>query len=290
MHKCPRTLGEHGCAECLRNRTYDKRVKVHRLHLESMLHEHSVFLTLTYDDEHLPDNGSLVRSHYVDFLKRLRYYLHPRRFRYFLVGEYGDVSQRPHYHAILFGVSSQDEDAIRSSWKMGHIMLGEVNIKTLRYVAGYVTKKMTASDDSRLDGRIPEFAKGSTQPGLGYGFINRLISTLDFDAKQQLINEDVPKVLYVSGRPLPLGRYMLHKLRVAIHGDRYAQDEELSTRRIKKRISSLDENLQNVQKDYESSSMSKKMTRVEFQKVNQKAKFRDLEANFIIKQFKKEKL
>jgi hypothetical protein len=61
------------------------------------------FITLTYDEENLPDDHSLNHDHFQRFLKRLRHAIKPKKIRFFMCGEYGDDSWRPHYHAIIFG-------------------------------------------------------------------------------------------------------------------------------------------------------------------------------------------
>jgi len=145
-----------------------RRVWTHRLLPEQRSHEFSSFATLTYADEHLPRGQTVVPKHTQDWLKRLRDLLGPTRpIRYYLVGEYGDESQRPHYHAALFGLSHLEHETLARSWPMGHTLLGTLTKESAQYVAGYVTKKMTAPDDPRLNGRHPEFARMSLRPGIG---------------------------------------------------------------------------------------------------------------------------
>ena len=71
---------------------------------ESDYWDHSCFTTLTYNNEHLPKDGSLHKDELQKFFKRLRKYLGDRKMKYFACGEYGDEGHRPHYHAILFGI------------------------------------------------------------------------------------------------------------------------------------------------------------------------------------------
>lgn len=143
------------------------------------------FITLTYDDVHLPPRGTLVRRHPQLFLKRLRK-AHGAGIRFFGCGEYGETYGRPHYHVILFNFSFSDgrfykesktgEPLYRSAelsrlWSddvgvIGECNYGYVTEKSIKYVAGYVTKKVKGPRaDAHYQGRLPEFAMYSS--GLG---------------------------------------------------------------------------------------------------------------------------
>jgi len=205
---------EYGCGQCMPCRISRRRLWTHRLLLESYCHEHSTFATLTYDPK-IYDGPTLVPVHYQSFLKTLRSRLHPLRVRFFLVGEYGEISQRPHYHAILFGVGLHQTELVRETWGMGHTMLGTVTAESIQYVAGYVTKKMTSPDDPRLNGRYPEFARMSLKPGIGALAVPQINEVLSQDAGADYLlgNGDVFNVLRHGKRILPLGRYLKSKLR-----------------------------------------------------------------------------
>jgi len=76
--------------------------------------------------------------------------------RYYAVGEYGDNSLRPHYHACLFGHAFISEriilrttpnllwttTALQQLWGHGHVSVGTLNFATARYTASYITKKL----------------------------------------------------------------------------------------------------------------------------------------------------
>jgi len=70
--------------------------------------EDNCVITLTYDDEKLPYPGTLVKKHFTQFMKALRYKIKPKRIRYFHCGEYGEDLGRPHYHAVLFNHQFDD--------------------------------------------------------------------------------------------------------------------------------------------------------------------------------------
>lgn len=112
--------------------------------------------TLTYDERHVPKDGSLSKRDHQLFLKKLRQRLLPVRVRYYLAGEYGEENGRPHYHFLLFGFRPRDlvrvvagtpfplfdSPMIRDIWEQGMVRVGEVTIQSAMYVAGYVMKKV----------------------------------------------------------------------------------------------------------------------------------------------------
>lgn len=206
--------------------------------LEAKLWESSAFLTLTYDDGHVPPDGSLDPRHVQLFLKRLRNEYNDRKIRYYAVGEYGDISERPHYHLALFnfpacpghirGVNNNSCDVcdrLARCWGMGHILLGELNEKTAAYIGGYVLKKWTRPDESRLDGRHPEFARMSLKPGIGAGAMHEVASVL---MTYHLEAESVPMALRHGKKQLPLGRYLRRQLRILVGLSPDASEAELA--------------------------------------------------------------
>lgn len=179
------------------------------------MHRDSCFVTLTYSPEKLPTLSSVVPEHARDFLKRLRARISPAKLRFFLCGEYGDQSERPHYHAILFGVGVSHATAISEAWGNGHVGVYECNHTTCQYTAGYVTKKMTSRDDPRLNGRHPEFARMSLKPGIGALAMAVLCDAFYTDAGVEEFRRvgDVPHRLRMGRQFIPLGRYLRRKLR-----------------------------------------------------------------------------
>lgn len=188
--------------------------------LESLKHEHSCFVTLTYSDDFLPEGGSLVPEHPQLFLKRLRKAVSPHKIRFYLVGEYGDKTFRPHYHLALYGLSADDYQVIADAWSVsgvpiGHVVVGTLTFESAGYVAGYVTKKMTKPDDARLDGRHPEFCRMSLRPGIGADAMSDVADVLytKHGCAELARLGDVPTSLKHGNRSMPLGRYLRRKLR-----------------------------------------------------------------------------
>lgn len=236
------------CDPCRHNR---RRVWAHRIQLEAMTHEASSFVTLTYSDDSLPrclgDEPTLAPEHVQLWLKRLRARVSPERFRFYLVGEYGDNTHRPHYHAILFGFPTCSRGRtlrrghslepcwsdccdrcrlVGDTWSMGNVDLGQVTKDSAGYIAGYVMKKMTRYDDPRLKGRNPEFCRMSLRPGIGADFSWEFASSA-LEHQLDKIMVDVPLSLRNSGSSKPLGRYIRTKFREAIGRDGKVPQEVL---------------------------------------------------------------
>lgn len=134
------------CPICLSNR---KRDWVFRLKKEMSNCDSSYFVTLTYDDDHLPRDGLLCKRDVQLFLKRLRKYIYPFKVRYFYVGEYGDETMRPHYHLLLFNFPHEFDlkCALRDTWQLCSPLqwnldgvIGSVTGQSINYVASYCTK------------------------------------------------------------------------------------------------------------------------------------------------------
>lgn len=182
-----------------------------------MQHRASSFVTLTYDDEHLPEGGTLVPRDAQLFLKRLRKLVAPMSLRFFLVGEYGEQRERPHYHLALFGMGLEGEALVHKAWGMGFTQTAFLTQQSAQYIAGYVVKKLTDPDDRRLKGRHPEFSRMSRNGigGIGAGAMQAVAASLNDKHGAELVCElgDVPQSLKHGRQFMPLGRYLRRKLR-----------------------------------------------------------------------------
>lgn len=208
---------------------------------EARMHPFNAFLTLTYNEKNLPADRSVSPAHALQFLDRLRHRKNVLPFRYFIVGEYGDQTQRPHYHAALFnfppcvygsstyarrGTASccRNCDLVREVWGKGNIELGKLEPDSAGYVAGYVAKKMTRKDDPRLNGRHPEFARQSRMPGIGANYAHT-IATSYGGPHCDIV--DVLPVVRIDGKLKPIGRFMAKKVRKALGRDEKAPQATL---------------------------------------------------------------
>lgn len=228
-----------GCGQCLPCRINRRRIWCLRMALEFLTSGKGLFITLTYSDENLPFTfggvPNLCKRDFQLFMKRLRKDLSPTQIRFFACGEYGSKTQRPHYHAILFGVDTSVSELVAKNWPYGMVACGECNAYTIQYVAGYVLKKLV--DPRKGDTRNPEFTLSSRNPGLGSPAIPAIAETLKKYPELFKLGdfaEDVPGSMKVLGKSYPLGRYMIRKLREAsgLDPDRESMEyiEELRTR------------------------------------------------------------
>lgn len=181
------------CIGCLLKRSRDWAT---RCYAELAYHDKACFITLTYDDDHVPlrlyvkDSKpelalSLRYKDFQDFMKRLRKKIAPTKIRFYACGEYGSKTQRPHYHAIIFGYDfSQDakllkvsnegfpyftSDELSELWQFGNHLICDVNWSTCAYVARYCAKKMSNVNGNMYDyfNIEPPKSTMSLKPGIG---------------------------------------------------------------------------------------------------------------------------
>lgn len=185
------------CGRCIGCRLERSRQWAVRIMHEASLHERNCFITLTYDDEHLPSDHSLNVVHFQKFMKRFRKSV-CGNVRFFHCGEYGEKFHRPHYHACVFGHDFPDRfpfsgtsgsplfvsESLSRLWKFGFSTVGDLTFESAAYCARYVTKKVTGEMASAhyervsaLTGEIftvvPEYTTMSRRPGIGRGWYDR---------------------------------------------------------------------------------------------------------------------
>lgn len=248
MCRNPYNKGMHlyPCGQCMPCRVNRKREWTHRIMLEAGLYSDNAFISLTYADQNLPltSDGlpTLDPKNLQDWLKRFRREIAPLKVRFYACGEYGEISQRPHYHAIVFNYPSckygksrysklysrccSQCDIVLDTWGKGLVYLGAVETESAQYVCGYVTKKMTSKEDMRLNGRYPEFARMSRKPGIGYDAMHDVASAvMQFDLVAA--QGDVPSALRHGSRIMPIGRYLRRELRNMVGEERNAPQATL---------------------------------------------------------------
>jgi len=196
-----------GCGHCIGCKLHrSKEWGIRAIH-EAQMHEDNCFITLTYNDKHLPEDESLNVKHFQLFIKRLRKHNKPKKIRYIHSGEYGATCplhntenckqcgslQRPHYHAILFNHDFKDKipwkirndnqtyrsPTLEKLWPLGNSEIGTVTFQSAAYVARYTVKKITGDNAHAHYQKInpetgeiiwlkPEYMTSSRNPGIGF--------------------------------------------------------------------------------------------------------------------------
>lgn len=154
----------------------------------------SVFVTLTYDDEHLPPDNSLRKKDVQDFIKRLKKYFKSTKenpIRQSYCGEYGEHTKRPHYHCVLYNCDFTDKikhymspsghqvftsKILSRLWPFGFAEFGFAEPSSIAYLYKYILKKKTRKEKDQplvieRDGITydvaHEFIESSRNPGIG---------------------------------------------------------------------------------------------------------------------------
>lgn len=190
-----------------------------------------MFLTLTYDEEHIPKDFSLHKKDVQGFFKRLRSYLaykDDRVIKYYCCGEYGEHKDptrpdknhgRPHYHLIIFGVDPYDDNDRKlvieawqhrcEDWQFDRSRgkksaIQNVTPQDIEYVTGYVQKKLTGDLGHQVYGDDEKpFAVMSKGLGLDFALQNaHRLRTNGFT--------------YLSGHKISLPRYYREKLEIDV--------------------------------------------------------------------------
>lgn len=218
------------CGQCIGCKLLRSMSWAARCQHEISLNQDNCFITLTYNDKNLPDDNSLCKKHFQTFMKKFRTEISPLKIRYFMAGEYGDETWRPHYHAIIFNFNFPDRiqanqgtenpyyisSFLSSLWKKGNHIITDANYETAAYVARYCTKKITGEkahdhynrliiDWNEFTGEIfnyqesqllPEYSASSNRPAIGKEWYEKY--------KTDCYPSDF---LIVSGRKQPIPKY-----------------------------------------------------------------------------------
>lgn len=187
----------------------------------------SVFATLTYNEEALCGRGTLVPRDLTLFLKRLR--KETGLIKYYAVGEYGDQTKRPHYHAIIYGLGRSDGPMITNCWGNGYGYYGNVTPKSISYVTKYINKKLYGDMAiSEYVDRVAPMARMSK--GLGARW-------LDANTVEVLARRGVG----YRGHVAPIPRYYRKRLKDALTDELY--NKELLERMDKKLACEAERNM-----------------------------------------------
>jgi len=193
------------CSKCVNCNINRQNAWIFRLEQEYRKSKTAIFTTLTYANENVPqtvnkDTGEIINSlRYTDvqlFMKRLRK-AHPNvKLKHYSVGEYGDETQRPHYHQIIYNAS---QNKIQENWQLGHTKIGTVTTASIRYVTKYMGKRIANTPEGA------ELPKSVMSQGLGKDY---LTSENVKHHKENLIDS----ILLDDGKRIQLPTYYKDKI------------------------------------------------------------------------------
>lgn len=211
------------CGHCVACRICRAREWAMRITHESAYWQQAVFLTLTYDNQYLPDNYTLKKEHLQLFWKRVRKELKNDKIKYHACGEYGEKKGRPHYHAIVFSNYQYLGQVLAETWHYGYTHIDAVTYNSARYVAQYIDKKLSgkmAIDAYEKQNREAPFQVSSNGFGLRYAI------DYESDIKASLSTR-------CKGKDVGLPRYYKKKLQIK-PDDLMIKARELEVKKIKK--------------------------------------------------------
>ena len=182
------------CGMCRGCRLEVARQKAMRCVLESSRYERNCWLTLTYDDDHLPKDNSINYDDVKNFWKRFRDRKGYPKIKYFVAGEYGEKRSRPHYHACLFNWDFDDKKYLKESyggddlftsrdlesiWQNGDCYLGAITFESAAYTARYTMDKRVGPDAEAFYRRLGVRPETSwTSKGLGKTWLDEFCSDI----------------------------------------------------------------------------------------------------------------
>lgn len=200
------------CGKCAQCKIQRRQQWIFRMSEEQKQSQSCHFVTLTYNNEHVPrtKNGfnTLNRKSLKSFWKKLRRKNqalgNKNKIKYYIAGEYGGLKGRPHYHAIIY---NSLEETYTQAWtnkngqQLGTVDIGTVTEKSIAYTTSYIDKYGKIPQHSR-DDREPEFSNKSN--GLGLTYINEITKIYHQRSRDMTIRIGKVKV--------PIPRYYKSKI------------------------------------------------------------------------------
>lgn len=232
-HGTPLQLPCGNCIGCRADKSLSWSVRAQH---EAQCWPENIVVTLTYDDKKLPPLKQLQPRDLQLFIKKLRAHYHGRKIRYFAVGEYGEKTSRPHYHALLYNLKPTDlkkyseklytSEILTSLWSYGNVLVDDLTPQACSYVAGYALKKIKQIDRREPRELVdpatgecayyqPPFLRVSNRPGLGALWLEKY--------SRDLLRGYLPH----EGKKLKIPRYYADKIKTLYP----AQSEELAAQR-----------------------------------------------------------
>lgn len=209
------------CGQCIGCRIAASSAWANRIMHEAQEYKQNTFITLTYDEEHLPKDKSIDVRHFQLFMKRLRKENKDIKIRFFHCGEYGEQTNRAHYHACIFNYDFPDKEYFSENngnklytseilnrlWGKGHTIIGSLTRQSAAYVARYIIKKINGNpakehyqlideETGEVTQLKPEYITMSRRPGIGHNFYQQYKNEIwqsDSIVNAQFKEDGVPK-------------------------------------------------------------------------------------------------
>jgi len=210
--KQPRKINGHlvrtwpgDCGKCLGCLKKRKSHWSYRIQAEKDTSFSSYFVTLTYDNKHVPLAESGTTHNYGDhkqFIAQLKFHEEPetlekrsitsneellrerakvkidreqQKLRYFGVCEYGGETGRTHWHYLLFNIV--DIGSINAAWPFGRVHIDECNINTIDYCLKYMLKNEQELQDTDRERSKSFYSKGIGESAANQQFIKFISET-----------------------------------------------------------------------------------------------------------------
>lgn len=188
---------------CLQTKRQEWAIRLeHELKVSKSAH----FVTLTYTQENLRYGllgiPSLDKRDCQLFIKRLRK-RQKEKIRYYLVGEYGSNSHRPHYHVIFFNLAKKDDELyamLLDTWQLGNVHIGKATPASINYTCKYVIQKQ-----EEYKGIQSPFALMSKKPAIGSAYVEKLKHYHRIDTERNYVTKP-------GGTKVRMPRYYREKL------------------------------------------------------------------------------
>lgn len=134
----------------------------------------TLFLTLTYDETHLPQSREIALNDFRAFIKKIRRRQGYENVRFYAVTENGSQTGRLHWHCLLFGFDPTLMDKpvnkyFDNIWCKGFNCTEYCTAKVFTYVSKYVTKDL---DTFKNDTSWKTISIASKRPSLGMMFFS----------------------------------------------------------------------------------------------------------------------
>lgn len=251
------------CIACRMQRASDWELRV--MH-EASQFDKNCFVTLTYAPGNLPPLGSLLHRDFQLFLKRTRkhhFVTTGQKLRFYMCGEYGETTQRPHYHACLFNIDFEDRvpagksksgalfyesETLNTLWGLGRATVQPLVKETASYCARYIMKKVlgneaktayavTNPETGEILQRAPEYAAMSLRPGIGASWFSRYgsdvfpMDNVIANGERRKVPKYYDKLLKRSGKDTDEIKYQRE-----IRGRKHAHDNTPNRLAVKEQV------------------------------------------------------